>query len=78
MYTHTHTHTLTHRHTHTHYTHCWGKGQYCSVEMLREEKCLEFIFEGRENSKVSDAFGEAVPDVRTEAEKKSESHEFFG
>ena len=48
------------------------------MEMLREEKCLEFIFEGRENSKVSDAFGEAVPDVRTEAEKKSESHELFG
>ena len=34
--------------------------------MLREEKCLEFVFEGRERIRVSDTLGEVVPDMRTE------------
>ena len=32
--------------------------------MLREEKCLEFVFEGRESSRVSDVLGKVAPDVR--------------
>ena len=34
--------------------------------MLREEKCLEFVFEGRERLRVSDILGQIVPDMRTE------------
>ena len=34
--------------------------------MSREEKCLEFILEGRESSRVPDVLGEVVPDVWTE------------
>ena len=34
--------------------------------MLREEKCLEFVFEGRERMRMSDILGEVVPDMRTE------------
>ena len=34
--------------------------------MLREEKYLEFVFEGREGIRVSDILGEVVPDMRTE------------
>ena len=34
--------------------------------MLREEKCLEFVFEGRVRIRVSDNLGEIVPDMRTE------------
>ena len=34
--------------------------------MLREERCLEFVFEGRERIRVSDILGEVVPDMRTE------------
>ena len=34
--------------------------------MLREEKYLEFLFEGRERIRVSDIWVEVVPDVRTE------------
>ena len=34
--------------------------------MLREEKCLEFVFEGRERIRVSDIFGKVVPDMKTE------------
>ena len=33
--------------------------------MLREDKCLEFVFEGRERIRVSDILGEVVPDMRT-------------
>ena len=39
----------THIPPHKHNTACWGEGQYYSVEMLREEQCLEFVFEGRES-----------------------------
>ena len=34
--------------------------------MLREERCLEFVFEGRERRRVSDILREVIPDVRTE------------
>ena len=29
--------------------------------MLREEKCLEYVFKGRESSRVSDVYGEILP-----------------
>ena len=34
--------------------------------MLGEKKCLEFVFEGRKSSRVSNVLGEVVPHVRTE------------
>ena len=52
------------------YTNCCGEGQYYSAEMLREEKYLEFVFEGRESSRVSDISGEVVPDVRTKRKER--------
>ena len=47
------THTRIHVCAHKRYTDCWGEGQYYSVEMLREEKSFEFVFEGRGIRKVS-------------------------
>ena len=44
--------------------------------MLREEKCLEFVFEGRERSRVSDVLGEVVPDVRTEIGERAKAMSF--
>ena len=44
--------------------------------MLREEKCHEFVFEGRESSRVSDVFGEVVPDVRTEVGERAKYMSF--
>ena len=63
---------------HKHYTDCWGEGQYYSVEMLREEKCLEFVFEGRESSssRVSDVSGEVVSDVRTKIGNRAKAMSF--
>ena len=87
-HTHTHTHAHTHTHTHTHactytqvcrhkhYTDCWGKGQWYSVEMLWEEECLEFVFEGRERIRVSDILGEVVPDMRTEIGERAKAMSF--
>ena len=85
----THTHTYTHKHIHTHTcTHihvhtqtltqrdCWGKGHYYSTEMLWEEKCLDFVFEGRERSRLSDILGEVVPDVRTETGERVKAMSF--
>ena len=46
--------------------------------MFREEKCPEFVFDGRERIRVSDILGEAVPDMRTKIGEMSESHEFCG
>ena len=40
-----------------------GEGQCCLAEIFREEKCLEFAFEGRESSRAADGLGEIVPDV---------------
>ena len=88
--THTHTHTHnTHTHTHTHTTHahthkcrhkyytdCWGEGQWYSVEILREEKCLEFVFERRERIRVSDILGQVVPDMRTEIGERARAMSF--
>ena len=44
--------------------------------MLREEKCLEFVFEGRESSRVSDVLGKVVPDVRTEIGERAKGMSF--
>ena len=44
--------------------------------MLREEKCLEFVFEGRERSRVSDLLGEVVPDVRTKIGERVKAESF--
>ena len=41
--------------------------------MLREEKCLEFVFEGRERIRVSDILGEVVPDMRTEIGERAKN-----
>ena len=87
LYIHTHAHTHKHTHTHTphahthkcrhkHYTDCWGKGQLYLVEMLTEEKCLEFVFEGRERIRVSDILGEVIPDMRTEIGERAKAMSF--
>ena len=44
--------------------------------MLREEKCLEFVFEGREGIRVSDILGEVVPDMRTEIGERAKAMNF--
>ena len=44
--------------------------------MLREEKCLEFVFEGRERVRVSDIFWEVVPDMRTEIGERAKAMSF--
>ena len=44
--------------------------------MLREKKCLVFVFEGRESSRVSDVLGEVVPDVRTEIGERAKAMRF--
>ena len=86
-HTHTHTHTNTHTHTHTHTRtdtrartqtlyRLNGEGQYYSAEMLREEKCLEFAFEGRESSKVSDDMGEVVLGVKSETGERAKAMTF--
>ena len=44
--------------------------------MLREEKYLEFVFEGRERIRVSDVLGEVVPDMRTEIGERAKAMSF--
>ena len=44
--------------------------------MLREEKCLEFVFEGRERIRVSGILGEVVPDMRTEIGERTKAMRF--
>ena len=67
------THTRIHVCAHKRYTDCWGEGQYYSViEVLREEKYLEFVFEGG----VVDFWGEIVPDVRTEVGERVKAMKF--
>ena len=44
--------------------------------MLREEKCLWFIFEGRESIRVSDVLREVVRDVRTEIGERAKAMSF--
>ena len=46
--------------------------------MLREETCLDFVFEGRESSRVSDVSREVVPDVRTEIGERAKAKNCFG
>ena len=41
--------------------------------MLREEKCLEFVFEGREKISVCDILGEVVPDMRTKIQERAKA-----
>ena len=41
--------------------------------MFREEKCLEFVFEGKESRIVSDVLGEVVPDVRTKIGERAKA-----
>ena len=73
MHAHTQTHTHTpHARTHTHtsvqtqtLSRLLGLRTMILVEMLREEKCLESVFEGRERIRVSDILGEVVPDMRS-------------
>ena len=44
--------------------------------MPREEKCLEFVFEGRERIRVSDILGEVVPGMRTEIGERAKAMSF--
>ena len=44
--------------------------------MLREEKCPEFVLEGRERIRVSDISGEVVPDMRTERGERTKAMSF--
>ena len=44
--------------------------------MLREEKYLEFLFEGRERIRVSDIWVEVVPDMRTEVGERAKAMSF--
>ena len=44
--------------------------------MLREEKCLEFVFEGREKISVCDILGEVVPDMRTKIQERAKAMSF--
>ena len=44
--------------------------------MLGEEKCLEFVFEGKERIRVSDVFGEVVPNMRTETGERAKALSF--
>ena len=41
--------------------------------MFREEKCLEFVSEGRDRIRMSDMLGEVVPDMRTEIGERDKS-----
>ena len=44
--------------------------------MLREEKCLEFVFEGRESTRLYDILGEIVPDMRTKIGERAKAMSF--
>ena len=44
--------------------------------MHREEKCLEFVFEGRERIRVSDILGDVVPNMRTEIGERAKATSF--
>ena len=44
--------------------------------MLREENCLEFVFEVRERSRVSDILGEIVPDMRIKIGERAKAMSF--
>ena len=59
-----HTHTHTHTHSLTLQTDR-AEGQCCLIKIFAEEKCLEFVSEGRQTSKVPDVLEETVPGVGT-------------
>ena len=44
--------------------------------MFRGEKCLEFVFEGREQIRVSDILVEVVHDMRTEIGERAKAMSF--
>ena len=44
--------------------------------MLRDEKCLEFVFEGRGRIRLSDILGKVVPDVKTETGERVKAVSF--
>ena len=44
--------------------------------MFREEKCPEFVFDGRERIRVSDILGEVVPDMRTKIGERAKATSF--
>ena len=44
--------------------------------MLSEEKCLEFVFEGGESSRVSDVQRNVVSDMRTEVGERAKAMSF--
>ena len=44
--------------------------------MLKEDKCLEFVFKGGKRSRVSDFLGEVVPDVRIEIGERAKAMSF--
>ena len=44
--------------------------------MLREEKCLEFVFEGKERIRVYDILGEAVPDMGAKIGERAKAMSF--
>ena len=53
-----------------------GEWQCCLAEIFREEKYLEFAFEGRKSRKVPDVFGEIVTDVGAKVWKSVKSMGF--
>ena len=44
--------------------------------MLREEKCLAFVFEGRERIRVSDILREVVSDMKSEIGERAKAMSF--
>ena len=46
------------------------------MEVLKEEKCAESVFEGKESSRVSDVLREVVPDERTKAGERAKTMSF--
>ena len=44
--------------------------------MLREDKCLQFVFEGRERIRVSEILVEAIPDMWTNIGERAKAISF--
>ena len=82
-----HTHT---QNTHTHTQHARAHTHKCAdtntiqtvgakdnnTQLKCSEKCLEFVFEGKERIRVSDILGEVVPDMRTEIGERAKAMSF--
>ena len=83
----THTHKT---HTHTHTQHARAHTHKCAdtntiqtvgakdnnTQLKCSEKCIEFVFEGKERIIVSDILGEVVPDMRTEIGEREKAMSF--